>query len=96
MGTITKRSAGMNFSGNQLRAARALLGLDQDAFAELVGVSINTVRLMEGRGADPVGGYASTRERVCESLMREGVELLNDGEPGVRLRKGRKASKRGR
>jgi len=59
-----------------------LLGLDQDAFAERVGVSINTVRLMEGRGADSVGGYASTRERVCESLMREGVEFLNDGEPG--------------
>ena len=96
MGTITKLSPGMNFSGNQLRAARALLGLDQDAFAELVGVSINTVRLMEGRDAEPVGGYMSTRERVCEALKKEGVEFLNDGEPGVRLRKGRKASKRRR
>jgi transcriptional regulator with XRE-family HTH domain len=86
----------MNFSGNQLRAARALLGLDQDAFATLVGVSINTVRLMEGRGVEPVGGYTSTRERVCEALKKEGVEPLNDGEPGVRLRKGQKASKRGR
>jgi transcriptional regulator with XRE-family HTH domain len=82
----------MNFSGNQLRAARALLGLDQDAFAELVGVSINTVRLMEGRGAESVEGYASTRERVCESLKREGIEFLNDGRPGVRLRKGRKVA----
>ena len=65
-----------------------MLGLDQDVFAELVGVSINTVRLMEGRGAESVGGYVSTRERVHESLEREGIEFLNDGQPGVRLRKG--------
>ena len=86
----------MVFSGNQLRAARALLGLNQAKFAELLGVAINTVRLMEGRGGEPVGGYASTRERVCEALKKQGVEFLSDGESGVRLRKGRKASKRGR
>jgi len=95
MVTITKWT-NIVFSGNQLKAARALLGLDQAEFAKLLGVAINTVRIMEGHGAGPVGGLASTHERVREALKREGVEFLNDGEPGVRLRKGQKASKRGR
>ena len=95
MVTITKWT-GMDFSGNQLRAARALLGLDQAEFAKLLDVAINTVRIMERHGAGLVGGLASTRERVREALESVGVELLNDGEPGVRLRKGRRASKRGR
>jgi transcriptional regulator with XRE-family HTH domain len=84
----------MVFSGNQLRAARALLGLDQAEFASLLGVAINTVRIMEGHGAGPVGGLASTHERIREALEREGVELLNDGEPGVRLRRSRKSAKK--
>jgi transcriptional regulator with XRE-family HTH domain len=82
----------MDFSGNQLRAARALLGLDQDAFAESVGVSINTVRTMEACGSEPVGGFASTRDKVCEALERMGIEFLNHGSPGVWLRKGRKSA----
>src|SRR5467141_3222113 len=81
----------MNFSGNQLRAARALLGLDQEALAEKVGVSDNTIRNMEARSAEPVGGFASTRDKVRDALEAMGIEFLNDGSPGVRLRKGRKA-----
>ncbi len=81
---------GMNFSGNQLRAARSLLGLDQHAFAELVGVSINTIRTMEACGGEAVGGFVSTRNKVHDSLEGVGIEFLNDGEPGVRLRKARK------
>jgi transcriptional regulator with XRE-family HTH domain len=80
-----------------LRAVRVLLGLDQAEFAKLLGVAINTVRIMEGHGAGPVGGLASTRERVRKALESAKVEFLNDGEPGVRLRKGRKvAAKKGR
>jgi hypothetical protein len=82
----------MDFSGNQLRAARALLGLDQEAFAEAVGVSINTVRAMEACGAEPVGGFASTRNKVRVALEDMGIEFLNDGSPGVWLRKRRKTA----
>jgi len=82
----------MDFSGNQLRAARALLGLDQNDFAEAVGVSINTVRTMEARGSKAVGGFASTRDKVREALEAMGIEFLNDGSPGVWLRKGCKAA----
>ena len=76
----------MEFSGNQLRAARALLGLDQEALAEKVGVSDNTIRNMEARGAEPVGGFASTRNKVREALEGMGIEFQNDGSPGVRDR----------
>src|SRR5258706_12048465 len=82
----------MNFSGNQLRAARSLLGLDQEALAEKVGVSDNTIRNMEARGSEPVGSFASTRDKVREALERMGIEFLNDGSPGVRLRKDRETA----
>ena len=81
----------MNFSGNQIRAARALLGMDQETLAAKVGVSDNTIRNMELSGADPVGGFASTRKKVEEALEALGIEFLNHGEPGVRLRKRRKS-----
>lgn len=76
-------------SGNQLRAARAMLGLDQEALAEKVGVSDNTIRNMEACGADPVGGFASTRDRCAKP---RGVEdrISQRGAPGIRLRRGRK------
>jgi len=82
----------MKFSGNQLRAARALLGLDQETLAERVGVSDNTIRNMEARGAESIGGFASTRDKVREALEGMGIEFLNDGSPGLRLRTGRRAA----
>jgi transcriptional regulator with XRE-family HTH domain len=83
----TKSEKLMSFSGNQLRAARALLGLDQETLAERVGVSDNTIRNMEACGSEPVGGFASTREKVREALELLGVEFSNGEAPGVRLRK---------
>ncbi len=77
----------MTFSGHQLRAARALLGLDQETLAEKVGVSDNTIRNMEARGAEPVRGFASTRAKVREALEAMGIDFLNDDAPGVRLHK---------
>jgi transcriptional regulator with XRE-family HTH domain len=77
----------MTFSGHQLRAARALLGLDQETLAERVGVSDNTIRNMEARGAEPVRGFASTRAKVRKALEAMGIDFLNDDAPGVRLHK---------
>jgi len=53
------------------------LGLDWDELAEAVGVSINTVRTMEACGSEPVGGLASTRDKVREALEGMGIEFLN-------------------
>ncbi|MGB6966240.1 MAG: helix-turn-helix transcriptional regulator [Xanthobacteraceae bacterium] len=83
----------MELTGNHLKAARAIAGLDQAALAELAGVSINTIRNMEATGASLIGGRASTRDTVQAALERLGVEFANGGEPGVRLRKGSKGRK---
>jgi hypothetical protein len=82
----------MDFSGNQLKAARVMLGLDQATFAKAVGASVNTIKTMEACGAEPVGGFASTRNKVRDALEAMGIEFLNGDTPGVRLRKARKAS----
>src|SRR5258706_15246741 len=82
----------MDFSGFQLKAARALLGLDQTVFAEHVGVSVNTIKTMEGCGPKIVGGFASTRNKVREALEAMGIRFTNGDAPGVIwLRKGGKA-----
>jgi len=44
-----------------------LLRLDQDDLGEAVDVSINTVRTVQACGSEPVGGFASTRDKVREA-----------------------------
>ncbi len=75
----------MNLTGNHLRAARALAGIDQERLAELADVHIGTVRNMEACGADLIGGYSSTREKVQRALEALGIEFTNGGSPGVRV-----------
>lgn len=75
----------MELTGNHLKAARALAGIDQERLAELSGVSINTVRNMEASGNRRVGGYASTRDKVQHALEALGIEFTNGTSPGVRL-----------
>jgi hypothetical protein len=77
----------MNLTGNHLKAARMLCGVDQERLSALAGVGINTVRNMEAYGDQPIGGYQSTREKVQRALEAIGIEFTNGGEPGVRLRK---------
>lgn len=71
--------------GNQLRAARSLVGMDQVELAQLAGVNINTIRNMEGSGAAPIAGRAQNVQAVQRALEARGVEFLNHGQPGVRL-----------
>jgi len=52
-----------------------LLRLDRNDLGEAVGVSINTVRTMEACGGEPVGGFASTRDRR-EAFEGMGIEFL--------------------
>ncbi len=78
-------------TAGQLRAARALLGMDQKALAELSGVSLPTVQRMEA-SEGVVRGTVETLTKVIEALNRAGVELIGDdarsdgGGRGVRLR----------
>lgn len=76
----------------QLRAARALLGIDQKTLADMAGVSLPTIQRMEASDGT-VRGIVETLTRVIEALNEAGVELIGDnarsetGGRGVRLRR---------
>ena len=75
-------------TGNQLRAARALAGLDQGTLAERAGLNINTIGSMEKRGAATLTSGLDKVKAVMSALEAAGVEFLNHGQPGVRLKAG--------
>jgi predicted transcriptional regulator len=61
----------------QLRAARALLGIDQRKLAELSGVSLPTIQRMEASDGN-VRGMVDTLTKVVEALHEAGVELIGE------------------
>lgn len=73
-------------TGNQLRAARALADLEQSALAEKARVSVNTIRNMEAAKGGLIRGNNQTVVSVQQALESVGIEFLNHGQPGVRLR----------
>lgn len=73
-------------TGNQLRAARALIGMDQATLALAASLNVNTIRNMEAANAGPIAGRAANVQHVQAALEAAGVEFLNHGRPGVRLR----------
>jgi len=78
-------------SAAQMRAARALLGIDQRQLAELSGVSLPTIQRMEASEGN-VRGVIDTLTKVVEAFDRAGVELIGEGTAsreggrGVRLK----------
>jgi predicted transcriptional regulator len=78
----------------QMRAARALLGIDQRRLAELAGVSLPTIQRMEASDGT-VRGVVGTLTKVVEALEAAGVELIGPDQPstgrgrGVRLKEAR-------
>ncbi|MBZ0123840.1 MAG: helix-turn-helix transcriptional regulator [Roseovarius sp.] len=76
-------------TGTQIRAARALLEMEQYELAERASVSINTVRNMEAMGRQVVRVRLDTLMKVQKALEDAGVEFIaeNGGGAGVRLRK---------
>jgi transcriptional regulator with XRE-family HTH domain len=78
-------------TASQLRAARALLGIDQQTLADMAGVSLPTIQRMEASQGN-VRGVIDTLTKVVEALNAAGVELLGEnarsdgGGRGVRLR----------
>jgi transcriptional regulator with XRE-family HTH domain len=75
----------------QMRAARALLGIDQKRLAELAGVSLPTVQRMEASEGN-VRGVVDSLIKIVDALNRAGVELIGEnvrsdaGGRGVRLK----------
>ena len=62
----------------QLRAARALLGIDQKGLAQLAGVSVPTIQRMEASPGN-VRGVIESLTRIVAALDRAGVELIAEG-----------------
>jgi|CXWL01.1.fsa_nt_gi transcriptional regulator with XRE-family HTH domain len=61
----------------QLRAARALLGIDQRTLADLAGVSLPTIQRMEA-SEGYVRGVVGTLTKVIAALEFAGVELISE------------------
>jgi len=78
-------------TAGQMRAARALLGIDQRRLAELAGLSVPTIQRMEA-SEGTVRSNVESLVKVVEALSRAGVELIDDnadshdGGRGVRLK----------
>jgi len=78
-------------TATQLRAARAILGIDQKTLAGLAGVSVPTVQRMEA-SSDNLRGTVETLMRIIEALNLAGVELISENSEstaqgrGVRLK----------
>ena len=75
-------------SAAQLRAARALIGLDQKTLAERAGVSLPTIQRMEASDGN-VRGNVDTLTKVVAALEAAGVELIGEHarSEGVRARR---------
>ena len=74
-----------------MRAARALLGIDQKTLAQLAGLSVPTIQRMEA-GSGNVRGVVHSLTKVVTALEHAGIELIGEGSVstasgrGVRLR----------
>ena len=75
----------------QLRAARALLGIDQITLAQRSTLSLPTIQRMEASGG-LIRGNVDSLVKVIQALEDMGVELIGEGTTstvggrGVRLR----------
>ena len=75
----------------QLRASRALLGIDQRRLAELSGLSVPTIQRMEA-SSGVIRGNVDSLMKLIAGLEAAGIELIGEGAAsteggrGVRLR----------
>src|SRR5579872_7303741 len=75
----------------QLRAARALVGMDQKALAEAAGLSLPTIQRMEASDG-VIRGTVDSLMKLIGALDAAGIELIGEGANstpggrGVRLR----------
>jgi transcriptional regulator with XRE-family HTH domain len=78
-------------TASQLRAARALAGLDQRTLAGVAGLSLPTIQRMEA-STDVIRGNVDSLMKLIAALDQAGVELINTGSAsagggrGVRLK----------
>jgi transcriptional regulator with XRE-family HTH domain len=66
----------------QLRAARALLGMDQRALASASGLSLPTIQRMEA-SEGVIRGNVDSLMKLISALDGAGVELIGEGTTSV-------------
>ncbi len=66
----------------QMRAGRALLGIDQQTLADLAGVSLPTIQRMEASEGN-VRGVVDTLTKVIAAFELAGIELIAENTPSV-------------
>lgn len=66
----------------QMRAARALLGIDQQTLAGLAGVSLPTIQRMEASEGN-VRGVVDTLTKVVAAFDLAGIELIAENSPSA-------------
>ena len=77
----------------QMRAARALLGVDQKTLARMAGISVPTIQRMEASDGN-VRGIVDSLTKVVAAFDAAGVELIGENFAssgrgrGVRLKSG--------
>jgi transcriptional regulator with XRE-family HTH domain len=78
-------------TGPQMRAARALLGIDQRELAQRSGLSLPTIQRMESSDGT-IRGNVDSLMKLVDALASAGIELIGDGTTshsggrGVRLK----------
>lgn len=79
-------------TADQLKAARALLGMDQKTLAEASGLSLPTIQRMEASDGT-IRGNVDSLMKLVAALDAAGIELIGEGAAsaaggrGVRLKK---------
>lgn len=73
----------MKITGKQLAAARSLLGWSQEHLADAADVNSQTIMRWETGQTTP---HESTVKRIVQVIEAFGVEFLNGGRPGVRMK----------
>ena len=78
-------------TGPQMRAARALLGIDQRELAQRSGLSLPTIQRMESSDGT-IRGNVDSLMKLVDALATAGIELIGEGAAshsggrGVRLK----------
>lgn len=78
-------------TGAQLRAARALIGIDQRELAQRSNLSVPTIQRMESSDG-VVRSNVDSLMKLIDALAASGIELINESEVsssggrGVRLK----------
>lgn len=74
-------------TSQQMRAARALLGIDQRQLAELAGLSLPTIQRMEASNGQ-VRGVVDTLVKVIGALENSGIELIGENASSIGIGRG--------